>query len=156
MWNSRYKTSPYTCTPKAYCIFDVCCTVSLGHNLLTSFISKLSQVYTQANTHGEVAKIQPPCYQCYAVRTRIRRRSLTSNYDFKFSNEVTIIIKYTVNIVLKGVFAKNERGYRLNAIKKRFWSPLIGLLSGRLIPNNLAPIQIQKIATYYLDHKKSI
>ena len=30
---------------------------------------------------------------------------------------------------LKGVFAKNERGYRLNAIKKRFWSPLILLLS---------------------------
>ena len=26
---------------------------------------------------------------------------------------------------LKGVFAKNERGYRLNAIKKRFWSLLI-------------------------------
>ena len=24
------------------------------------------------------------------------------------------------NIVLKGVLAKNERGYRLNAIKKRF------------------------------------
>ena len=36
------------------------CTVWIGHNLLTSFISKLSQVYTQANTHGEVAKIQPP------------------------------------------------------------------------------------------------
>ena len=30
---------------------------------------------------------------------------------------------------LKGVFAKNERGYRLNAIKKRFWSPLILFLS---------------------------
>ena len=30
---------------------------------------------------------------------------------------------------LKGVFAKNERGYRLNAIKKRFWSLLILLLS---------------------------
>ena len=29
---------------------------------------------------------------------------------------------------LKGVFAKNERGYRLNAIKKRFWSLLIFLL----------------------------
>jgi len=29
---------------------------------------------------------------------------------------------------LKGVFAKNERGYRLNAIKKRFWSLLILLL----------------------------
>jgi len=26
---------------------------------------------------------------------------------------------------LKGVLAKNERGYRLNAIKKRFWSLLI-------------------------------
>ena len=25
-----------------------------------SFISKLSIVYTQANTHGEVAKIHPP------------------------------------------------------------------------------------------------
>ena len=30
---------------------------------------------------------------------------------------------------LKGVFAKNERGYKLNAIKKRFWSLLILLLS---------------------------
>ncbi len=30
---------------------------------------------------------------------------------------------------LKGVFAKNERGYRFNAIKKRFWSLLILLLS---------------------------
>ena len=33
--------------------------------------------------------------------------------------------------ILKGVFAINEieRGYRLNAIKKRFWSLLILLLS---------------------------
>ena len=30
---------------------------------------------------------------------------------------------------LKGVFAKNERGYRLSAIKKRFWSLLILLPS---------------------------
>ena len=30
---------------------------------------------------------------------------------------------------LKGVFVKNERGYRLNAIKKRFWSLLILLLA---------------------------
>ena len=29
---------------------------------------------------------------------------------------------------LKGVFANNERGYRLNAIKKRFWSLIILLL----------------------------
>ena len=32
-------------------------------------------------------------------------------------------------INLRGVFAKNERGYRLKAIKKRFWSLLILLLS---------------------------
>ena len=31
--------------------------------------------------------------------------------------------------ILKEVFAKNDRGYRLNAIKKRFWSILILLLS---------------------------
>ena len=32
-------------------------------------------------------------------------------------------------ISFKGVFAKNERGYRLNAIKKRFLSLLILILS---------------------------
>jgi len=34
-----------------------------------------------------------------------------------------------LKITLKGVSAKNERGYRLNAIKKRFWSILISLQS---------------------------
>jgi len=29
-------------------------------NVIESFTSKLFQVYTQANKHGEVAKIQPP------------------------------------------------------------------------------------------------
>ena len=38
---------------------------------------------------------------------------------------------------LKGVFAKNERGYRLNAIKKRFWSLLILLLSVKPIRRKL-------------------
>ena len=38
---------------------------------------------------------------------------------------------------LKGVFAKNERGYRLNVIKKRFWSLLILLLSVASIKRNL-------------------
>ena len=56
--------------------------------------------------------------------------------------------------MLKGVFAKNERGYRLNVIKKL----LILLLSvasiRRNLLTNLAPIQIQKIATYDLDRKK--
>ena len=63
-------------------------------------------------------------------------------------------------MILKGVFEKNERGYRLNAIKKkRFLSPLILLLFVAFIvrkPNNLASIQIEKIATYDLDRKKSI
>ena len=49
-------------------------------------------------------------------------------YSFSFSptpgqNAVLCIFP------LKGVFAKIERGYRLNAIKKRFWSLLILLLS---------------------------
>ena len=57
--NSRYKTSPYTCTLKTYCIFDFC-TEWIGHNLLISVISKLSNVYTQANIYGYVAKILPP------------------------------------------------------------------------------------------------
>ena len=30
------------------------------------------------------------------------------------------ILFFFINKWLKGVFAKNERGYRLNAIKKRF------------------------------------
>ena len=69
-WESWVKfkinTSPYICTPKAYCIFDMC-TVWMRHNLVTSFISKQSQVYTQANTHGEVAKIQPPGDALYFI-----------------------------------------------------------------------------------------
>ena len=64
---------------------------------------------------------------------------------------------------LKGVFAKNERGYRLNAIKKRFWSLLILLLSVASIRRKLlktthtkehTSIQIQKVATFNSDHKK--
>ena len=39
--------------------------------------------------------------------------------------------------ILLYLFAKNERGYRLNAIKKRFWSLLILLLSGASIRRKL-------------------
>ena len=61
--------------------------------------------------------------------------------------------------MLKEVVAKNERGYyRLNAKKKCFWSVLICCVDKkkivkdvRIIPNNLAAIQIDKIATYDLD-----
>ena len=79
------------------------------------------------------------------------------NYDY-----ITLYLDL-VSTCLKGVFVKNERGYMLNAIKKRFWSPLILLLSvastrrkllKRLIPKNVVSIQIQKDATYDLDRKK--
>ena len=39
------------------------------------------------------------------------------------------VSRISLVLYLKGVFAKNERGYRLNAIKKRLWSLLILLLS---------------------------
>ena len=42
---------------------------------------------------------------------------------------VTVAYKNCSDTGLKGVFAKNERGYRFNAIKKRFWSLQILLLS---------------------------
>ena len=38
-------------------------------------------------------------------------RSTNLRYTSQYSTE---------KMILKGVFAKNERGYRLNAIKKRF------------------------------------
>ena len=41
------------------------------------------------------------------LREKIEFRPLIYKYNFIFN-------------YLKGVFAKNERGYRLNAIKKRF------------------------------------
>ena len=52
------------------------------------------------------------------------------------------------SVGLKGVFAKNERGYRLNAIKKRFWSPLILLLS-------VASIRRKLIKTSHTEERRS-
>ena len=67
-------------------------------------------------------------------------------------------------LTLKGVFAKNVRGYTLNAIKKRFWSLLILLLSIASIRRKLlktinseerSVIQIQKdAATFNSDRKQ--
>ena len=50
---------------------------------------------------------------------------------FSITGESILLYSITEGAIqlLKGVFAKNERGYRLNAIKKRFSSPLILLLS---------------------------
>ena len=66
---------------------------------------------------------------------------------------------------LKGVFAKNERGYRLSTIKKTvliatnltsiFCVYKEKIVKKQLIPNNLAVIQIEKIATYDLDRNKT-
>ena len=60
------------------------------------------------------------------------------------------MIFYTTKFqqLLKGVFAKNERGYRLNAIKKRFWSLLILLLSVASIRRNL--LKILKIHDFFV------
>ena len=69
------------------------------------------------------------------------------------------------NFILNGVFAKNERGYRLNAIKKRFESLLILLLSVASIRRKLLKTTnteersvhtIKKIVTHDLDRNKSI
>ena len=48
------------------------------------------------------------------------------------------------------MFAKNERGYRLNAIKKRFWSLLIFLLSVASIRRKLLKTSINRILGNYL------
>ena len=79
------------------------------------------------------------------------------------AGKINMLSEGIFHYFLKGVFAKNERGYRLNAIKKRFWPLLILLLSvasiGRKLLKTshaefLASIQIEKIATYDLDCKK--
>ena len=44
-----------------------------------------------------------------------------SRVEYRFSKwEMLFSETKNVNFILKGVFAKNKRGYRLNAIKKRF------------------------------------
>ena len=53
-------------------------------------------------------------------------------------------------MTLKGVFAKNESGYRLNAIKRRFWSLLILLLSVASIRRKLLKI-IDDYRLWYLN-----
>ena len=63
---------------------------------------------------------------------------------------------------LKGVFVKNERGYRRNAKNMRFWSLLILLLSVASIRRNLLKTihteewsahKIQKVVTFNSDRK---
>ena len=46
-----------------------------------------------------------------------RRRAYS---EYRMKTPVKQVNKKRIMIILKGVFAKNERGYRLNAIKKRF------------------------------------
>ena len=61
--------------------------------------------------------------------------------------------------MLKGVFAKNERGYRLNAIKKALLiatnlTSICCVYKEKNVNNDKYRIQIQKDATYDLDRKK--
>ena len=74
----------------------------------------------------------------------------------------TIPLNLSLMTDLKGVFAKNERGYRFNAIKKRFWSLLILLLSVPFIRikwlktthgEERSVLQIQKVVTLNLNRK---
>ena len=65
---------------------------------------------------------------------------------------------------LKGVFARNEMGYRFMSKNYRWGSPLILHLSvasllkrrKRILQKNVAFTQIQKVATYDWDRIKSI
>ena len=48
------------------------------------------------------------------------RENTFSMLYMKYNQSLSIIKQCLMVQSLKGVFAKNERGYRLNAIKKRF------------------------------------
>ena len=82
-----------------------------------------------------------------------------------------LVLRFGESQFLKGVFAKNERGYRLNAKNKRFWSPLILLLSVASIRRKLlkttyteersihtnsffanTPFKIHSFLTFFLTH----
>ena len=56
-------------------------------------------------------------------------RKYTPSHYICFISQWSGLLSYLKSTSLKGVFAKNERGYRLNAIKKLFWSLLILLIS---------------------------
>ena len=56
---------------------------------------------------------------------------------FSFISSLLIFLLEVFILMLKGVFAKNERGYRLTAKNKRFWSLLILLLSVASISRKL-------------------
>ena len=66
---------------------------------------------------------------CLFFLTESIRTKLTWREDIWLSEIEKSEINVDLYYALKGVFTKNERGYRLNAIKKRFWSLLILLLS---------------------------
>ena len=56
----------------------------------------------------------------------------------------------TFDNLLKGVFAKNERGYRLTVINKSlliFLLSVASIMRKRLIPKNVDSIQNKKVAT---------
>ena len=87
--------------------------------------------------------ILPFFIQKYEILFEIIRTYISHIPDIKAQNFISYLLQITVKTRknegkcfeilvqrknLKGVFAKNERGYRLNAIKKRFRSLLILLL----------------------------
>ena len=79
------------------------------------------------------------CSKCFLFYTSsFRTHSQTKKVKKKEKRKIYVLLvklwsKITAwklgPVSLKGVFAKNERGYRLTAKNKRFWSLLILLLS---------------------------
>ena len=78
------------------------------------------------NLHSATLKIRGPCIK----RSLSSIKPIFSHYTkiFRICFLKSFLLDYMFSI-LKGVFAKNERGYRLTAINNRFWSVIILLLS---------------------------
>ena len=110
----------------------------------------------RVNTHDDV------CNECKKdiYRTKIEYFTEKNQNIVKCWEVKRVKFKGTVSVISSG--PRNKNGYArfttvlskggLNAIKKRFWSLLILLLS-RLTQINAAQIQIRKDATINLDRK---
>ena len=65
-----------------------------------------------------------------SIQIHTRQTIVENKLNWELLNPDSLTSIYTLgSFNLKGVFAKNERGYRLNAIKSAFLSLLIFLLS---------------------------
>ena len=94
----------------------------------TSILTSMNSENIIFFTLIQLFKVNQTCFHicCYPTNTNQSKiRIKTVYWKLKTEN----VLKTVLQSVLKGVFAKIERGYRLDAIKKLFWSLLILLLS---------------------------